>query len=322
VTEALVTRVLIEGDRAVGVEYRRGGVVTRARARRDVILSAGAVQSPQILQLSGIGPGSLLRDHGIEVIRDLPAVGRHMQDHTGYDHVYRSREPSLNETLRPLLGKIRVGLDYIIRRKGPLSLSVNQGGGWFRTEPGLNRANMQLYFSPLSYERLSPGVRKPMSPDPFPGFSLTVSPSRPTSRGFVEIRSADPAEPPRIAPNYLDTPEDVADLLAGARFMRRLAATPTLSALIAEEMRPGPACESDAEMIADLRAKAYSIYHPCSTCRMGPDPREAVVDSQLRVHGIAGLRVADASIFPSVTSGNTNAPAMMVGEKAADILSG
>lgn len=319
-TDALVTRLLFDGLRVVGVEYRRHGVLKTVRATREVILSAGAFHSPQILQLSGVGPGDLLRAHGIEVRHNLPAVGRHLHDHTGYDHIYRSHEPSLNEELLPLIGKIRVGLTYILRRKGPLSLSVNQGGGWFRTRPGLNRANMQLYFSPLSYERALPGVRKLMQPDDFPGFSTSVSPSQPTSRGHVEIRSADPAAAPLITPNYLSTPEDLADILAGAKFLRVLAATPTFAKLIAEEIKPGIVCQTDEELIADIRDRAYSIYHPCSTCRMGPDPMQAVVDSSLRVHGLAGLRIADASIFPSVTSGNTNAPSMMVGEKAADLI--
>jgi len=179
---------------------------------------------------------------------------------------------------------------------------------------------MQLYFSPLSYERAVPGVRALMRPDAFSGFSTSVSPCQPTSRGQVAIRSPDPFQPPAIMPNYLSTPEDVADLLTGARFLRRLAATPTFTQVIAEELKPGPACQSDADIVADIRQRAYSVFHPCGTCRMGPDPAGAVVDARLRVHGITGLRIADASIFPTVTSGNTNAPAILTGEKAAELL--
>ncbi len=318
--DALVTRVLFEGKRAVGVEYRRHGATHRLRARREVILSGGAINSPQLLQLSGVGPAELLRRHGIEVVSDSPAVGRHMHDHLCYDHVYRSRVPSLNDEFLPFLGKLKVGLQYVLQRKGPLSLSVNQGGGWFRTAPGLNRPNMQLYFSPLSYEKATPGVRALMRPDPFPGICTSVSPSQPTSRGHIEIASADPSAPPRIYPNYLSTPEDVEAMVAGARFLRELAAAPSLASVIAEELKPGPAHQTDADLLADVRARAYSVFHPCGTCRMGPDPADAVVGADLRVHGLDGLRVADASIFPTVTSGNTNAPSMMVGEKAADLL--
>jgi len=319
-TSALVTRVLIDGNRAVGVEYRQNGVLRRVKARREVILSGGAINTPQILQLSGIGPAALLREHGIEVIADLPAVGQHLQDHLCYDHIYRSRKPSLNDLLLPLSGKIRVALDYLLFRRGPLSLSVNQGGGFMRSRPELDRPDIQLYFSPLSYERAVPGVRALMKPDDFSGFSTSVSPCRPKSRGHVAIRSADPAVAPLIDPNYLSAPEDLANLLVGAKFLRRLAATPTFSETIAEELKPGPAQISDEALIADIRARAYSVFHPCGSCRMGPDPRSTVVDARLKVHGFDGLRVVDASIFPIIPSANTNAPAMMVGERAAQLM--
>lgn len=319
-TEALAIRLLFEGNQAVGVEYRRDGQTLQARAGREVILSGGAINTPQLLQLSGVGPAALLQEHGVPVLLDQPAVGAHLQDHLCYDHIYKSRLPSLNEDLLPLMGKIRVGLHYLLRRRGPLSLSVNQGGGFYRTEPGLNRPNMQLYFSPLTYERAPPGVRALMQPDPFPGFSTSVSPCQPTSRGEVRLASSDPMAPPRIIPNYLSTPEDRATLLEGAKFLRRLAQTPSLKAMIAEEMKPGPAYPNDEDLAADIRERAYSVYHPCGSCRMGPDPATAVVDASLRVHGLRGLRVADASIFPTVPSGNTNAPAIMVGEKASEIL--
>ena len=176
---------------------------------------------------------------------------------------------------------------------------------------------MQLYFSPLSYEKAPPGVRALMQPDPFPGFLLSVSPCRPTSRGEIMITSPDPVTAPAITPNYLSTNDDVETLLAGARFLRKLAATPSLKAVIEDELQPGRDCIDDAGLVADMRARAYSVFHPCGTCRMGPNPADAVVDPKLKVHGIDGLRVIDASIFPTVTSGNTNAPAIMVGERGA-----
>jgi choline dehydrogenase len=247
-------------------------------------------------------------------------VGRNLQDHLCYDHVYRAKRPSLNNDLYPWWGKVRAALRYVLTRGGPLSLSVNQGGGFFRTRPDLARPDMQLYFSPLTYERTPPGIRPLMHPDPFPGFTTSASPCRPTSRGLLEIRSADPAEPPRIQPNYLTTEQDVAELLAGAKFLRKLAATPALRDLIEFELKPGLGAQSDAEFIADIRARAYSVFHPCGSCGMGPDPDRAVVDHRLKVHGLEGLRVADASIFPSVTSGNINAPSIMVGERGADLV--
>jgi choline dehydrogenase len=319
-TQAHATRILFEGRRAIGVEYVQGGVKLQARAGREVILAGGAINSPQLLQLSGVGPAELLGSHGIPVVTDLPSVGAQLQDHLCYDHVYRSREPSLNDDFRPLSGKIWVGLRYLLTRKGPLALSINQGGGFYRSRPRVERPDMQLYFQPLSYEHAVPGVRALMKPDAFSGFSTGISPCRPTSRGTVTIRSADPMVAPAIAPNYLSTDEDIADMLAGARFLRAIAAAPTFAALIEEELKPGPVCISDDEHLADIRARSYSVFHPCGSCRMGPDPSSAVVDPRLQVHGLAGLRVADASIFPAITSGNINAPAMIVGEKAADLI--
>ncbi|CAH1667530.1 Alcohol dehydrogenase (acceptor) [Hyphomicrobiales bacterium] len=319
-TDALVTRILFEGRRAVGIEVRRGGQTLHYRARREIVLSGGAFNTPQLLQLSGVGPGDLLARHGIAPLHDLPAVGRHLQDHLCYDHVYRSKLPSLNDALLSWPARIGMAANYLLRRRGPLSLSVNQGGGFFRTRPELTRPDMQLYFSPLSYERAVPGVRALMKPDPFPGFSLSVSPCRPLSRGHVAICSPDPHAAPEIAPNYLAEPEDLHVLLAGARFLRRLAAAPTLASLIEAEIRPGPESADEDAHLSDIRRNAYSVFHPCGTCRMGPDPRDAVVDARLRVHGLEGLRIADASIFPTIPSGNINAPSMMVGERAAALM--
>ncbi len=319
-TRAQVTRVRFEGRRAVGVDYRRGGVEVSATARGEVILAAGAVMSPVILQLSGVGDAGLLIRHGVAVVHDLDAVGRNLQDHVGIDYLYRSRVPTLNDVLRPWAGRARVGGRYLLRRDGPLSLSVNQGGGFFRTRPELARPNMQLYFSPVSYLRAVPGRRQLMTPDPFPGMLLGLSNCRPTSRGWLAIRSPDPFEPPEIQPNYLDTEADLAEMVAGVRFLRRLAATRPLADVVAGELTPGVEVEGEAALVADLRARAGTLFHPSGTCAMGPDPASAVVDARLRVHGLEGLRVIDASVFPRVTSGNTNAPAIMVAERGAELV--
>ena len=320
ITAAQATRVLFDGKRAVGVEYRQGGETRQVRARRAVILSAGAVNTPQLLQLSGVGDPDLLKRHGIDVVHAAPAVGRNLQDHIGFDHLYRSRRPTLNDVLRPWWGRLRVGLRYVLTRGGPLSLSVNQGGGFFRTRPERPRPNMQLYFSPVSYTRALPGRRALMSPDPFPGFLVGVSNCHPTSRGQLAIRSADPFAAPEIQPNYLSTEEDVQELLEAAHFLRRLSRTGPMREIIEEEIRPGAGILDDEALIADIRARSGSVFHPCGTCAMGPDAAASVVDPRLRVHGLEALRVVDASVFPRITAGNLNAPTIMVGEKGADLI--
>lgn len=317
---AMTTRVIFEGKRASGVEYVQGGRRVQARAAQEVILSAGAVNSPQILQLSGVGPGALLQKMGIDVVEDRAGVGLHLQDHLAFDFYYRARVPTLNDQLHSWQGKLLQGLRYVLTRRGPLSLGVNQGGGFIRSRPELTRPNIQLFFSPVSYTKAPPGKRPLMNPDPFSGFLTSAQPTRPTSRGHLQIGSPDPFDAPEIHPNYLSTPEDMQDMLEGAHFLRRLAATPSLSAIIEEEIAPGPAVQSDAEFISEIRARAGTVYHPVSTCRMGPDPGTDVVDERLRVHGCSGLRVVDASIFPTLTSGNTNAPVIAVAEKAADLI--
>jgi choline dehydrogenase len=319
-SNAQATRLLFDGRRAIGVACARGTDRFQVYANREVILSAGAVGSPQILQLSGVGPPELLRGLGIPVVQENRAVGANLQDHLCYDHVYRTNVPSLNAMLRPWIGKLRVGLRYLLRRAGPLALSLNQAGGFFRSSPTIAHPNMQLYFSPLSYERIPAGTRPLMRPDPFQGFSASVSPCKPTSRGSLAICSPDWRASPRIRPNYLSEPFDLQHMLVGARVMRKLAASATLGKVIDEELRPGQSAQEDEELIDHVRSTAYSVFHPVGTCRMGPVGSNAVVDQRLRVHGIAALRVIDASIFPEITSGNTNAPAIMVGERGAQLI--
>ncbi|GAB5468288.1 MAG: GMC family oxidoreductase N-terminal domain-containing protein [Rhodospirillales bacterium] len=320
VKRAQATRILFEGRRAVAVEYRQGEALHQVRAKREVLLAAGAVNSPQLLQLSGVGDGALLKAKGIEVLLDAPQVGGNLQDHIGLDHIFEANRPTLNNVLRPWWGRAAVGLRYLLTGGGPLSLSVNQGGGFFRSSPERERPNMQLYFSPVSYIKAPPGKRPMMSPDPYPGFLLGVSNCHPSSRGRIEIRSADPFEAPAIHPNYLSTNEDVVELLEASRFLRRLSATASLRAISKRELLPGPEVDSDADMVEDLRQRAGTVFHPCGTCAMGPDAKTSVVDPALRVHGLEGLRVIDASIMPRITAGNLNAPTMMIAEKAADLL--
>jgi choline dehydrogenase len=317
VTRAHATRILFEDRRATGVEYRRGGETVFARARREVILCAGSVQSPQLLELSGIGDPAVLKAHGIEVRHANPQVGENLQDHQGINYTWKGHQPTLNQLLLPWWGKALVGAQYLLLRSGPLSMSMNQGGGFFRTDENRDRPNMQLYFQAFSTVLPKPGERPILSPDPWPGFSIGLSNCRPTSRGSIHIRSADPFAAPRIVPNAFSTDHDVAEMLDAVKFLRRIAAQPALAEVIAEEILPGPICGSDEALIDDFRRRSGTVYHPVSTCRMGPDPSGAVVDPRLRVHGFEGLRVIDASVFPAVISGNTNAAAIVTGARGA-----
>jgi choline dehydrogenase len=319
-TDAHVTRILFEGRRGAGVAYLQEGSSKTARAGREIIVSAGAVNSPMLLQASGVGPVDLLQSHGIEVVCGSPQVGLNLQDHLCIDYLYRSRVPTLNQQLRPWWGKLRAGLQYVSQRRGPLSLSVNQAGGFVRSRPEAPRPDIQLYFSPVSYTRAPPGKRPLMSPDPYPGFLLSAQPCRPKSRGHLHIRSADGLGNPRIVPNSLSDLEDLEEMIEGARFLRKLASTPALSGVIESETTPGPSVQAREDIIEDIRQRASTVFHPVGTCRMGPDAANAVVDARLRVHGVEGLRVIDASVFPSITSGNTNAPVLMVAEKGADMV--
>lgn len=321
-THAHVQKLVLEGNRVVGLRYQRDGVESEIRARREVILSAGAIGSPQLLMLSGIGPADELRALGIEVKRDVPAVGQNLQDHVCYDHYFDARVPTLNSELGGWLGRIKAGAQYALLRRGPLSMSLNQAGGFVRSSPDRARPNIQLYFCPLAYEKPRPGSRALIKVSPEPAFSLSVSPCRPLSRGYLKLRAADANVAPEIQPNLLAAPEDLAEAVEGAQLMRRYANTAALSAIIRSETKPGSAAQSPAEFAAYVRENSYSIFHPSGTCRMGSASLDSVVDPQLRVHGVGGLRVIDASIFPSIPSANTNAPTMMVAEKGAGFVLG
>ena len=320
ITHAHATRILFKGQRATGVEYLHKNSTHSITANREVIISAGAINSPQLLQLSGVGDPALLQQFNIPVVNARTAVGQNLQDHIAVNYYYKSLVPTMNDTLYPLLGKLKAGIEYLLTRKGLLSLSVNQCGGFVKTRPELEHPDVQLYFTPASYTKAPPGKRPIIHPDPYSAFLLSFQPCRPTSRGSLGIQSNDPLQHPRIAPDYLSTNEDVDTVLAGCRLLRRLASTDAMTGIIKEEFIPGLQVQSDEALLEDFRERSDTVFHPVSTCIMGNDADSSVVDSSLRVHGCDALRVIDASVFPNLTSGNTNGPTVMVAEKGAELL--
>ncbi len=314
VTEALAHRLLFEGRRAIGIEYERHGVMQTARCKGEIVLSAGAINSPQLLQLSGIGDPARLSPLGIPVYRALPGVGRNLQDHLQARMVLKTNQPiTLNDRVRSPLQKMKIGLDYLLQRKGPLSFAASLAGAFVRTDPRLQSPDVQFHFQPLSLDSYDGGLH------PFSGCTLSVCQLQPVSRGELAIRSTDPRQPPRIEANYLSAQEDRDAMIRAVRFCRRVAESPAMARHVASEFRPGPDVQSDDEILGYLRETATTIFHPSGTCAMGQDAL-AVVDDQLRVHGVQGLRVADCSIMPTVVSGNSNAAAIMIGEKASDLI--
>jgi choline dehydrogenase len=323
-TGAWASRLRCEGRRVCGVEFMRDNEGCFARAMREVIVCAGTVNSPQLLQLSGIGPGALLREHGIETLVDNPAVGGNLQDHLAVVYSFKASRPTLNDELNSRLGRALAGARYLLTRRGPVSLSVNHFGGFVRADPEASRPDVQLYFNPVTYQA-GEATRMLIRLDAFSGFCLCFQPTRPTSTGRIDIASSDFRAPPAIAPDYLSTDKDVADVVHGGRLMQAIARTRAMQSLIREPLAPDLLRMSDADLIADFRARAATVYHPVGTCRMGPNPQGTgpggfVVDPSLRVHGMERLRVVDASVFPTVTSANTNAPTLMVAQKAADLI--
>jgi len=314
VSSALTTRILFEGRRAVGVEYAQGGTTHRARANAEVILAGGAFNSPQLLQLSGVGPADLLREHGIAVIADMPGVGADLQDHYQARFNYRcSERVTMNDMMNSLAGRVTAGLRYALFRKGFLAVGAGYAGGFFKTDPSLATPDVQFHFILFSADAVGQKLH------PWPGFLASVCQLRPESRGFVRIKSADPAQAPAIQPRYMSAPHDRDVMVKGMQLLRRVMRQPALARYIVEELVPGPKVATDAELLEFARQKGTTVFHPTSTCRMGSDVT-AVVDERLRVHGFRGLRVADGSIMPTVVSGNTNAAIVMIGEKGADMI--
>ena len=313
-TGAQATRILFDGTRATGVRYRKNGVDHEVSCSREVIVSAGALQSPQLLQLSGVGSEALLKSFGIPVVRDLPGVGENLQDHLQLRVMYKCTKPiTTNDDLRFFHRKVFIGAQWLFTRTGPLAIGINQGGLFTRALPESKTPDVQVHFATLSAELAG------AKPHPWPGFTMSVCQLRPESRGTVRIRSADPLEAPSMQPNYLSAELDRRCAIAGVRLARSLAATKSLQPYVAEEYRPGAAAESDADLLEFARNYGATIFHPSGTCKMGADPM-AVVDDRLRVHGLAGLRVVDCSIMPTLVSGNTHAPVVMIAEKASDLI--
>jgi choline dehydrogenase len=313
-TEALAQRLIFEGRRASAVEFRQRGTLRSARARKEILVSSGAYNSPQLLQLSGVGPAELLKQHGIEVVMDAPGVGNDLQDHLQVRIVTRcSQRITLNDIINHPLRRVAAGARYAAFRKGPLTIAAGTSGAFFKTDPRLATPDIQIHFIPFSTDKMGEQLHA------FSGFSASVCQLRPESRGSLRIRSADPAAPPEIRINYLATETDRRANIDGLRILRKILAAPALKPYVVDEVYPGTKLVNDDDLLAFCRQTGSTVYHPTSTCRMGHDAL-AVVDERLRVRGIEGLRVVDASIMPDLVSGNTNAPVIMIAEKASDMI--
>lgn len=313
-THAQVRSLNLEGQRAVGVEFWHGGTLAQAAARCEVILAAGAICSPQLLQVSGIGPGALLRERGVEVRHDLPGVGENLQDHLQVRMVCKVRNThTLNERANGLMGRLGMGLEYFLFKRGPLSMVPPQMCCFTRSDPAHRTPNVQYLVMPMSFDSFAEG------PHPFPAFTAAMCTLRPGSRGHVRIKGPDARAHPAIVHNYLASEEDRRTAVESMKLARRIAAAPALARFAPAEFRPGPQLQSDAELLDFARNNGNTVFHPVGTCKMGNDSM-AVVDERLRVRGLAGLRVVDASIMPTLTSGNTHAPVVMIAEKACNMI--
>ncbi|MFT5721003.1 MAG: choline dehydrogenase [Motiliproteus sp.] len=316
VTNALVHRVNFTGKRASSITYSAGGFEQTVSCQGEIILSAGALGSPHILMLSGVGDKEALAKHGIESVQQLPGVGQNLQDHLQIRTIYKVNKPmTLNDELKNPLRKAMMGLEYAMFRTGPLTMAASQVAIFTKTDPSMDRPDIQYHLQPLSADKPADGTHK------FSAFTASVCQLRPTSTGHVELKSANPADYPAIHPNYLATEEDQKVAIESIKLTRRIVAAPALKSLIQEEHEPGVQYQTDEELLQYARDRATTIYHPTGTCKMGlsDDPRN-VVDDRLRVHGLEGLRVVDCSVMPEIVSGNTNAPAIMIAEKAADMI--
>ncbi|SHI47251.1 Choline dehydrogenase [Shimia gijangensis] len=313
-THALTTRVLVEDGHAVGVEYTQNGTVIQARCNAEVILSAGAVNTPQILQLSGIGPGDLLQKHGVETQLDAPGVGENLQDHLQLRCAWKlDGAKTLNTMANSLFGKAKIGLEYLLKRSGPMSMAPSQLGAFTKSRPDLETPDLEYHVQPLTLEAFGQPLHD------FPAMTASVCNLRPESRGHVRIISPDPTDAPEIAPNYLSTEGDRAVAVAALKQARQIMAQAPMAKYSPQEMKPGITAQDDADLAKAAGDIGTTIFHPVSTVRMGMEDA-APLDAKLRMKGINGLRVADASIMPTITSGNTNSPTIMIGEKASQMI--
>jgi choline dehydrogenase len=313
-TSALAQRILFDRHRADAIEFRQAGVLRTARARKEILVSSGAYNSPQLLQLSGVGPAGLLRKHGIDVVLDAPGVGHDLQDHMQVRVVMRCTQSiTLNDVVNSPVRRILAGARYAAFRNGPLTIAAGTSGAFFKTSPRLATPDIQIHFLPFSTDKMGERLHS------FSGFSASICQLRPESRGSLRIRSADPTVAPEIRINYLSTEVDRTANVEGLKVLRRILQAPALRPYVMEEVDPGAKVSTDEELLNYCRARGSTIYHPTSTCRMGSDPL-AVVDQSLRVRGLEGLRVVDGSIMPDLVSGNTNAAIIMIAEKASDMI--
>lgn len=313
VTRAQALRVLVKDKKAYGLEYLHKGKTNSAHTNNELILSAGAIGSPQLLQCSGIGPGAHLQSLGIDVVHDLNGVGKNLQDHLQIRAVYKTTEQTLNDELNSTWKQFKVGLQYILTRTGPLTLAASQVTIFTRSNPGVDRPDIQFHMQPLSADKPGDGVHD------FSAFTASVCQLRPESRGELNIKSPDPTDYPSIQPNYLSTEKDLRTAIDGLKVARKIAASASLAPYIVDEYVPGYQYQTDEELATAVRKYSQTIYHPAGTCKMGND-QSAVVNDRLQVQGIENLRVVDASIMPEIVSGNTNAPTIMIAEKAADMI--
>jgi len=316
-TGCLVEGIDIANGRAGGVRWRQNGELRSARCRGEIVLAAGAIGSPHVLMLSGVGPAAHLAEHGIPLVLDRPGVGQNLQDHLQLRTIYKvSGVKTLNSMYASMLGRLGMGLDFALRRRGPMTMAPSQLGAFTRSDRTQDRANIQYHVQPLSLDKFGEPLH------PFPAFTASVTNVRPTSRGTLTLKSADPAAAPAIRPNYLSTPEDRQVAADSIRVTRNIVTQPALAKYRPEEYLPGPSVGDDeAALEKAAGAIGTTIFHPVGTARMGrTDDVRAVVDARLRVIGLEGLRVADASVMPSITSGNTNSPTMMIAEKAAAMM--
>lgn len=313
-THAHTTRLLIEGGKVVGVEYRQNGTLKQAKCGGEVVLSAGAVNSPQILQLSGIGPGALLQKHGVDVQLDQPEIGNNLQDHLQLRCAWKlTGAKTLNTMANSLFGKAKIGMEYLLKRSGPMSMAPSQLGAFTKSRPDVATPDLEYHVQPLSLEAFGQPLHD------FPAMTASVCNLRPESRGTVEITSPDSAVAPKIAPNYLSTEGDRATAVAAIRQARSIMAQGPMAKYAPEEMTPGLIAKDDAELAQAAGDIGTTIFHPVGTVRMGSDA-SAPLDANLRLRGLGGLRVVDASVMPKITSGNTNSPCIMIGEKAAEMI--
>ena len=324
-TGAQATGLVMEGGRAVGVRYRHNGTDKEVRCRAEVLLAAGALQSPQLLQLSGLGPQQVLQARGVPVLHHLPGVGENLQDHLQFRLTFESTRPTTNDELLSMAGRVSLGLQWLLKRSGPLAVGINQGGCFMRalqpdapSPPGAatdSRPDTQFHVATLSADMAGGRVH------PFSGFTFSVCQLRPESRGSVRIRSRDPFEPPSMQPNYLATETDRRTAVAAVKAARAIATSRAMQPLVKREVKPGPEANDDAALLDFCRNHGATIFHPSGTCSMGADAAAgAVVDARLRVYGVGGLRVVDCSVMPTLVSGNTHAPVVMMAEKAVDMI--